>query len=366
MGIPGVFLNSQTYVPALRWRMGEYQALFRLANPIKDRIVPFITIPGVEFDFEEWEQDDIVHNHVERFRNRYKSKWGKRPAWIGVDPEIAHTTMNDGRYIFPYVFEELRKFEARAVPVIPLNATSIVSQSVAMITKRECWGAAISLRLEDLMQPNPLKQVQALASVLGVPLSYTDLIIDLGAPNFEPYDVFSEALIVALRKMGDLETYRNLVLIGTAFPESFRNIAKGTDEVPRHDWLFYRTLIAKLPSGMRRPNFGDYTITHPAFKARNMLMTKPAGKIVYTTSDIWSVRKGGSFRDNREQMHDHCADIVSTNIFKGAGYSKGDEYIAQCAAREAGPSTLTRWKEVGINHHITFVSDELATFGGAP
>lgn len=359
-------LNSLTYVPALRWRMGEYQALFRLANPIKGRITPFITIPDVEFDFEKGEPEELVQKHIERFRVRYKTKWGKRPAWIGVDPGIAQSTMNDGRHIFPYVFQELRKSGARAVPVIPLNAASIVIQSVAMITKRECWGAAISLRLEDLMKPNPLKQVQALASVLGVPLSYTDLIIDLGAPNFEPYDVFSDALIVALRKMQNLEIYRNLVLIGTAFPESFRNIAKGADEVPRHDWLFYRALMAKLPSGMRAPNFGDYTITHPAFKARNMLITRPAGKIVYTTSDVWSVRKGGSFRDNREQMHDHCADIVSTNVFKGAGYSKGDEYIAQCAAREVGPSTLTRWKEVGINHHITFVSDQLATFGGAP
>ena len=359
-------LSSNKYVPALRWRMGEYQALFRLANPVKDRIVPFITIPAVEFDFEKGEPENLVHNHVKRFGVRYKSKWGKRPAWIGVDPEIAQSTMNDGRDIFAYVFGELHKFEAHVVPVIPLNAAPIVSQSVAMIAKRECRGAAISLRLEDLMQPNPLKQVQVMASVLGVPLSYTDLIIDLGAPNFEPYDVFSEALIVALHKMRDLEIYRNFVLIGTAFPESFRNIAKGADEVPRHDWLFYRTLIAKLPSGMRRPNFGDYTITHPAFKARNMLMTRPAGKIVYTTSYNWSVRKGGSFRDNREQMYDHCADIVSKNIFKGAGYSNGDEYIAQCAARNKGPSTLTRWKEVGINHHITFVSDELATFGGAP
>lgn len=361
-----MILNSQTYVPALRWRMGEYQALFRLDNAIKDRIVPFITIPGVEFDFEDGEFENILHKHVERFMKRYKLKWGKRPSWIGVDAEIAHSTMNNGRAIFPYVFEALRKFESPAVPLIPLNAAAIVSQSVATITRGECRGAAISLRLEDLMQPEPLRKVEALRSFLGVPLSYTDLIIDLGAPNFEPYDVFSEALIVALRKMGDLEKYRHLVLIGTAFPESFRNIAKGADEVPRHDWLFYRTLVAKLPSDMRRPNFGDYTITHPAFRARNMLMTKPAGKIVYTTSNVWSVRKGGSFQDDREQMHDHCADIVSTNIFKGAGYSKGDEYIAQCAAREAGPSTLTRWKEVGINHHITFVSDELATFGGAP
>jgi hypothetical protein len=47
-------LRPDTYVPSLRWRCGEYQALFRLKDSAKDRIVPFVVIPEIEFDFEEW------------------------------------------------------------------------------------------------------------------------------------------------------------------------------------------------------------------------------------------------------------------------------------------------------------------------
>ena len=90
------------------------------------------------------------------------------------------------------------------------------------------------------------------------------------------------------------------------------------------------------------------------------------GEIVYTTPRSWAVRKGGAFRDNPEQMHGHCADLVSRDTFKGAGYSSGDDYIAKCAVRQEGPSNQTRWKDVAINHHITHVLDDLATFGGAP
>ena len=78
------------------------------------------------------------------------------------------------------------------------------------------------------------------------------------------------------------------------------------------------------------------------------------------------MRKGGAFWRNREQMHGHCADIVSKKFFKGASYSYGDNCIAKCAALEIGPGNLTLWKEVGINHHITHVSDELATLVGVP
>jgi hypothetical protein len=116
---------------------------------------------------------------------------------------------------------------------------------------------------------------------------------------------------------------------------------------------------------MRRPNFGDYTIVHPEFTAVDMRMIKSAGKIVYTTSVNWEIRKGGAFRDNPKQMHEHCASIVRSGNFKGAEYSSGDDYIAKCAVRAEGPSNQTRWKEVAVNHHITLVLDDLATSGAA-
>ena len=40
-------LSDGAYVPALRWRQAEYQALLRLKEPVKRRVVPQITIvPG--------------------------------------------------------------------------------------------------------------------------------------------------------------------------------------------------------------------------------------------------------------------------------------------------------------------------------
>ena len=360
-----MILTKDMYVPALRWRQGEYQALFRLTDLVKDRVVPFITVPEIEFDFEEWRPKKTIHEHVQPFPARYKSKWAKRPAWVGLHKSIAQKPMDNGQDIFTYVFEGLRAFEANAVPSIPLGVDASTILAVAAIAKRDSLGMAISVRLEDLMRPSPHVQVQDLVHALGGTLSETDLIVDLGAPKYEPYEVFSRALISALLRLGDLQAYRNFVIIGTAIPETFKDIAKGTNEIPRHDWLFYQELLARLPTGMRRPNFGDYTIVHPEFTVFDMRKIKSAGKIVYTTPRSWSVRKGGAFRDNPEQMHDHCVDLVSTPIFKGAAYSSGDDYIARCAVRQVGPSNQPRWKDVTINHHITHVLDDLATLDGA-
>lgn len=360
-----MILTKDMYVPALRWRMAEYQALLRLAAAAKERMVPYITIPEREFDFDSWQAKKTIHEHVHPFVARYEKKWGNRPAWIGAHPSIADGVMNDGRDIITYVFDGLRKFDAKAIPSIGLDTASGFQNSVAAIIRQDGQGVAISVRLEDLMKKDAFARVVALCGSLGVDESEVDLVVDLGEPNFEPYEVFSTALIAAFRRLGDLNRFRNFVLLGTAIPETFKGVAKGQDELPRHDWLFFQTFLAKLPSGMRRPNYGDYTIVHPDFTPQDMRKIKSAGKIVYTTDKSWRILKGGAFRGNEEQMHEHCAVLVGSGIFKGNDYSYGDDYIAKCAIKKAPPSNLTRWKDVAINHHIMHVLDDLATLGAA-
>lgn len=361
-----MILTKDIYVPAVRWRQGEYQALARLAAAAKDRVVPYITIPEVEYDFEARQPKKSVHQHVHPFAARFNAKWGQRPAWVNLHPGIANERMDDGRDIPAYVFEALRTTQANAIPSVPLDAAAAIITSVRAIAATDGLGAAISVRLEDLMKPNVRVRIEALAASFGQSLGEIDLVIDLGAPNYEPYAAFAGALLAAMGKLGDLDAFRNFIIIGTAIPETFKDVAKGADQLPRHDWLFYQALIGKIAAGMRQPNYGDYTIVHPNFKALDMRMIKAAGKLVYTTSGVWEVRKGGAFNDNRAQMHDHCASIVACGKFDGASYSIGDDYIAKCAAYLEGPSNQTRWKEVAINHHITRVLDDLSRLLSAP
>ena len=229
-------------------------------------------------------------------------------------------------------------------------------------------GLGIILRLVDLMTPGMNDRVDELTASMGFALDETDLFIDLGAPNFRPYATFAKALINALLPMGDMSLFRNLVLISTAIPQTLSNIAKGIDQILRHDWLFYNILCATLPLDMRHPVYGDYTIVHPDFVALDMRMVRPTGKVIYTMTKAWGTRKGGAFRGNEIQMHEHCQAIIGTSsfAFQGSDFSYGDNFIEKCASREVGASNLTRWKEVGINHHITTVVNDLATLSAAP
>ena len=361
-----MILNENMYVPVLCWRLGEYQALFRLNDWAKDRTIPLVCIPEVEFDFAKWRPRKTVDDHVRPFVKRFKDKWGARPAWVALHDKIAVGRMDNGSHVFDYIFDGLRKCYARAAPVVSISSDSDTVAAAARAIGQDGLGAGISVRLENLMTRAPGKEVVKLANKLSLPLEEADLIIDLRSPNFELYQVFARNMVNALNRLGDLPDFRNLVIISTAFPKSFGEIAKGNDKIPRHDWLFYKTLIATLPNGMRRPVFGDYTVVHPEFTPRDMRVIKPAGKIVYSTEENWATCKGGAFRDNPKQMHDHCKTIVNNRDFqfRGPHFSFGDEYIALCATKQIGPSSLSMWKCITINHHITSVVDNLAKWYG--
>ncbi len=362
-----MILSDDMYVPALCWRQGEYQALMRLRSSVKDRVAPLICVPDVEFDFELRQPRKTVGEHVLPFPDRLRSKWGDRPAWITLHENIAAGRMDDGTHVFDYIFDALRPHNTRNIPAVAFAADADTRAAAYRAAQQDQHGLAVILRLEDLMTDDLGDKLVCETDAAGSALEETDLIIDLRAPNFKPYRAFANALITTMRKLGDLGVCRNLVLLSTAIPRTFADVAMGTDQIPRHDWLFYNAFLTFLPPGMRKPVYGDYTIVHPDFAAMDMRKIKSAGKVIYTTPAAWGTRKGGAFRGNEAQMFSHCSVIVRDNAFQfqGSAFSYGDDYIAKCAARQEGPSNLTRWKEVAINHHITLVTDDLAKLAAA-
>ena len=313
-------LDNGAYVPALRWRQAEYQALLRLNDSVKDRIVPLITIPPIEFDFETGTLKKTVHEHVHPFVARYEKKWGWRPAWVALDESIAAGRMEGGVHVFDYVLDGLRNLGGLAIPALRLSAHPDAKAAAARAVAFDGHGLGVIVQLEDLMHADAWSRVLGLAGEVGGRPDETDFVIDMGGPNYEPYEVFSNALVRALLGLGDLGLFRNLVLIGTAIPESMTSVAKGSDEIPRHDWLFYGVLSSKLPPDMRRPVYGDHTIVHPGFTAAiDMRLVRPAGKLVYTKSKAWGTRKGGAFQADPGQMHGHCSSIVTDPQFEFRG-----------------------------------------------
>jgi hypothetical protein len=272
--------NASFYSPAVKWRMGEYQAIFRLPETAKAHLRPLIIVPSIEYDFEDGEPKCTVHDHATKFVKRYAAKWKLRPAWVDVDSALHGEKIGKKSFI-EFLFEGLISMKGKVIPVISPDYDVPVIGDLAEAASNVGEGLCVRLRLENLMHPQANARLQKLLNSTGAAAADTDLLIDLGNPTYEPYSVFAKGLTAALSKLTDLDQFRTFTILGTAFPESMAGqIPNGA--IVRHDWLFYKEFVKSLPAGFRKPTFGDYTTVSPAFKADfDMRKIKPAGKVVY-------------------------------------------------------------------------------------
>ena len=96
--------KSFSYLPILKWRQGEYQALMRLKTEVKDSLLPLIVVPPVEYDFEEERPKKTVQEHIEPFAKRYGAKWGKRNSLIDLHESLEGGVMDNGSLVIIHIF----------------------------------------------------------------------------------------------------------------------------------------------------------------------------------------------------------------------------------------------------------------------
>lgn len=356
---------QEDYMPILKWRQGEYQALYKISEKIKNRIVPLLVIPPVEYDFEERRMKKTVQEHIETFPRRYSQKWGKRHALIDIHESLESEVMNSGKLVSIYIFDELRKLSSKAIPVVGLNRGKPYTNGIKSIISVDASGVGLRIKLEDLMTTTINSSITTLLKFLQTTHQETDLIIDLGLPeSFEPYPIFTRALFHALQKLQNLNNFRSLVIAGTSL--KMNEISAPGNLTIRHEWLVYKNLIATCRENNQRIcTFGDYAIESPEFLSLDMRLIKPAGKIVYTAGDNWYVTKGTAFRGNESQMIDQCKRVIASGYYMGPKYSHGDQRITDTATKKDNTGNLSTWKQVGMNHHMTMVVNQLSMFHGS-
>ncbi|WP_214657305.1 beta family protein [methane-oxidizing endosymbiont of Gigantopelta aegis] len=302
-----------------------------------------------------------VQEHIVPFGKKFCEKWGRK-ALIDLHYSLETETMDSGLSVISHIFSELRDCDCSAVPVCGLESDKSLLKDIKSIIKQDKHGVCFRFKLEELMKPSFNTLVEDLMKSISVTREEVDLVIDLGKPeSFTPYDIFSKALVVRIKRIENINEYRSFILSATSLRLS--EIKRPGGEIERHEWLLYKQLINDIGE-IRSPTFGDYTIETPEFINQDMRKIKPAGKIVYTSDDVWFVTKGTAYRDNPAQMKEHCEAVVRSGHFCGVSYSHGDKRINNTMIGKENTGNLSTWKQVGVNHHITKVSEQLASFHG--
>lgn len=363
-----MIFNHVHYVPSLRWKQGEYQAVVHLSALARSLITPLIEVPEIGYDFEKQRESKTVDEHLSPFAKRVIQKWGTHHCFVDFIHVPSDGLFSGRRDRVAAVLDELRSSGGQVTPVTGLARGTEYQAAMKRVVGRHKFGLCMRVSLQEAARPTLKGSVGDLLGAVGLRAEECDLVLDLGAPNFVPVRGFAKTIKRIIGSVPYLARWRTFTILGTSFPSTMAEITRSPAVIPRHEWLLYKELVADLgASHSRRPTFGDYTINHPEVIALDMRLLKPSATIRYTTDDAWLIVKGTNVRDNKfGQYRDHCRTVLGSPAYLGAEFSEGDAYIAACAAGRVGTGNLSVWRRVGTSHHLEKVARDISSLFGSP
>ena len=366
-GINNMF-NSKHYVPILKWKRAEQGALKDLSEEHKKYITPLIqfVMPKPKYGSHE-DLNDIV--------NRFEEQLSEIPKKIlevcdtepiFIDVSLLFTTPLKAKSL-SIISREGYKLGGVFVPVIHLDDDPAIKDAAYSLAKENGSGVCLRLICSDFSDPNKLnKTIAKLLSSSGLKEKDIDLLVDIKETE-KNGDKYTEYLKLS-QSILNLSKWRTFVFASGAFPKDLSECKLDEENlIPRIDWKSWKeyTVSKKL---QRNPAFADYTIQYPIYKEITQFFP-PTTSIKYTLKDHWLIMKGQ--KQKFDKYLASAALLVKDKRFYGKDFSYGDKYISEKAKHFdayiknpsiKGTGSTETWLRAGINHHLTLVASQIASF----
>lgn len=356
------------YVPIIKWKRGERNALKHLDKDVKANMTPLLEIQPVPYD--------AIKEEFEKTLDQYLDGIGKKaseclltnhPLFLDVSTlynnvEFDPLTLLQGD-IHP-VQHIVKDFEAYDIPVIPVTGIlryDEFHEAIKSVVSEFERGVCLRITREELQDLEQLEEdLEAQLEFLSLSPSEVDIVLDYQFISGVKAKELTNQIVMCLSQFPNLTTWRSLTLCGTSFPPTISQIpTKSNGSIVRKDWKVYKKLRRlNLP---RVPAYGDYTITNPNFTIFNPKTMKMAADIKYTVDGEFLIFRGKIISGNGfDQMQDLCKDVLANSKYRGKDFSHGDQYIFKCAQGTAKNGNKETWVTVGVNHHLTQVVSDLS------
>lgn len=341
--------ESWSYVPILKGKTGEYEALRGLDRATRGRLVPLVVLGG-STDSAQPIQD------LAAALGRMRLGWGRQGpiiidgCWLRTAEQFADS------------LAAASQLDWLAIPSTRLTDPPAYHEVVRSVGERGS-GITLRLNLSDIADADTLKRrFEAFFVEMGVDPSAIDLILDARDVEFMRLGATSLAVVNAIRSLPWIEEWRHLIVAATGAPASLKEFEMNLiTAVPRNEAILFEAI--RKADLERVPTYADYVIAHPdpvedqAGRATNM-----TASLRYSIEDRVLIVKGIRVKDNGSALFpDLLRQLVGLPEFAKRGFSRGDDWIEDAASRNVGPGNAQKWREAATSHHLTMITRLFAT-----
>lgn len=347
----GRMKSVRLYFPVLRNKRAEWSALTDLADDAARHVVPIVEPLPVNVAKEG------EAGVCESLLARLETGWARK---LFLDAHLLHDA--SGTQLATRVMRSDAGMSGQISPVLRSDLGPNLNGVLARWAKR-LGRCAIRLSQRSLID-NP-ERLGLCIDASGLQRESITLFVDRGIVGAN--DHLRRPDFDAIR---GLSAFRDVVILGGAFPKNLTGFKVGEHEHPRHELLSWRKTLKWASEGMRDLKFGDYTIQHPVYEEPKATVMNISASIRYTAEEYWVIMRGEGVRNpggaGSAQWPANAMMLSARPEFKGAAFSSGDAYVASKAGdNPKGTGNPETWLRAGINHHITLTVRQLATTSGS-
>ncbi|MDT9719647.1 beta family protein [Paenibacillus sp. ClWae2A] len=359
--------SSEHYVPVIKWKRGERTALEHLSSTTRDRITPLLEIQPVPYDHRTGNFTKTIDDHLSSIGRDLNNCWkSKNPVFVDSDTIYDNVDFEDdnlasGQHPLEFIIDLI---ENEGIPAIPVTGTArdaSYQAAVYDIVQKHQRGVCIRIYEEQLDDINQLEsEINNLLSIGHINKSDTDLVIDFEQITPSKETAIYNQIINTLIQFPDITTWRTITVCATSIPKTYSKTIKkfSSGTMPRAEWSIYSKIVKT--NLIRKPSFGDYTITNPNFvNLEPWFLSNIVSSLKYTCNNDFWVHRGDLIANGFSSMRNICSNVVSDPRFSGQNFSFGDSFIFNCANGGA-TGNLESWVVAGVNHHLTKVADDLS------
>jgi hypothetical protein len=360
--------NSNHYVPILRWKAAEKEALEQLSSKEKESMTPLLEIlmpqprnpkkgdPVKSPSELLTESVEALKVALPKIPQEILEYWGTLPAFVDlslVDVSLRASGMKQ-------IVIGAEKLGIQLIPVTGLSSDTLTQNTAFALAKSKERGLCLRVFRLDLVDPALLaKNIKAFLAASGVSEKDTDLLIDLKNTDEE-----CQKLTELCTRIPNIAKWRTFTVASGAFPPDLTDLSVDLHFKDRADWNAW--FGQRKKNLVRKPSFADYTIQHPIYK-EPVRGSNPSASIRYTLKTRWLIMRGQALRGKNTKGHAQypaVARMVSENEeFFGEDFSFGDKYIAEKGKDLNSKQTGTprTWLRAGINHHLACTVSQISS-----
>ena len=351
-------MNINNYIPILKTKAGEFEAIVNLSSNTRNSITPFFDIPQIK-EIRDTPADyylcDIALNLVK--------KWGTSPFFIDIFDFHPDIRCDQDIHPLSRLGREFNTFNAKMIPVFGLDRDDDYFEAISNLPKLKESGLCIRVLEDDGDLDSPeelLEQILDVDRRIGISKLNKYVLIDLRSLIGKSIVEIQSKIFEAVKLITENCHPQKIIIAGSNYPTDVSEIGKDSiGTIPRKEIILWKD-ITSVFSDSNKFCFGDYGIIHPDFRQSRPAKNQNA-KIRYTQPDQWVVARGHKLIDTpgEEQFRDLAKDLLDQVETTGTVPSWGEERIKQCAKGVTGLGNPQNRVAIDLNHHISVTALQL-------